>query len=242
MLMDTPILIPTEDNKIPFFYLLQLSDPLFPIGGFTQSYGLETYVQKGIVHDAETSEKYLKSYLLNSFLYNDLLAVKLSWEYTQEGDLDKILELEEVFSASKAPSELRTASQKLGKRFLKILEFGLSENKMFNELYERVKEGNIEVSYPVMYGFCTKLLQVGKKEALAAVTYGTASSIINNCAKLVPISQTDGQKILFNAHDIYRKLLEKVEELKEEHLGICCFGFDLRAMQHERLYTRLYIS
>jgi len=46
--MDTPILIPTDMNRIPFFYLLQISDPLFPIGGFTQSYGLETYVQKGL--------------------------------------------------------------------------------------------------------------------------------------------------------------------------------------------------
>jgi len=59
--MDTPILIPTDMNRIPFFYLLQISDPLFPIGGFTQSYGLETYVQKGIVHDAETSKNTLKA-------------------------------------------------------------------------------------------------------------------------------------------------------------------------------------
>jgi len=66
-------------------------------------------VQKGIVHDAETSKKYLESYLLNSFLYNDLLAVRLSWEYTQKGNLNKVLELSEVFSASKAPRELRAA-------------------------------------------------------------------------------------------------------------------------------------
>lgn len=240
--MDTPILIPTDNNKIPFFYLLQISDPLFPIGGFTQSYGLETYVQKGIVHDAETSRKYLESYLLNSFLYNDLLAVRLSWEYTQNGYLDKVMELEEILSASKAPSELRTANEKLGKRFLKVLEFALGENKIFNEIYESVNRGNMEVSYPIMFGLCTNLLQIGKKEALAAITYGVASSIINNCAKLVPISQSAGQKILFNTHGVFQKILAKVEELTEEHLGICCFGFDLRAMQHERLYTRLYIS
>jgi len=229
-------------NRIPFFYLLQISDPLFPIRGFTQSYGLETYVQKGIVHDAETSKKYLESYLLNSFLYNDLLAVRLSWEYTQKGNLNKVLELSEVFSASKAPRELRAANEKLGRRFIKILEFVLGENEMFCEMYEKVGRGSVEVSYPVMYGFCTNLLNIGKKEALSAVTYSAASSIINNCAKLVPISQNEGQKILFNAHGIFRRLLERVEELDEEYLGSCCFGFDLRAMQHERLYTRLYIS
>jgi len=58
--MDTPILIPTDMNRIPFFYLLQISDPLFPIGGFTQSYGLKLCA-KGIVHDAETSKNTLKA-------------------------------------------------------------------------------------------------------------------------------------------------------------------------------------
>jgi len=141
-------------------------------------------VQKGIVHDAETSKKYLESYLLNSFLYNDLLAVRLSWEYTQKGNLNKVLELSEVFSASKAPRELRAANEKLGRRFIKILEFVLGENEMFCEMYEKVGRGSVEVSYPVMYGFCTNLLNIGKKEALSAVTYSAASSIINNCAKI----------------------------------------------------------
>ncbi|KNY29795.1 urease accessory protein UreF [Pseudobacteroides cellulosolvens] len=240
--MDTRILTPTEHNGIPFFHLLQISDPLFPIGGFTQSYGLETYVQKGIVHDSDSSKRYLESYLLNSFLYNDLLTVRLAWEYTGNGQMEKVLELDEFFSASKAPRELRTASVKLGKRFLKILEIELGGNKVFDVMLERVNKGNIQGCYPVMYGFVTRLLSIGKAEALSAVSYGAAAAIINNCAKLVPISQNDGQRILFGTHGIFQKLLEKVEGLSEEHLGSCCFGFDLRSMQHERLYTRIYIS
>ncbi len=240
--MDTRIHIPTEYKRIPFFHLLQISDPLFPIGGFTQSYGLETYVQKGIIYDSVSSKSYLESYLLNSFLYNDLLTVKLAWEYTENGAMEKVIELDELFSASKAPRELRTASMKLGKRFLKILEIALGENKAFDMMLERVNRGDIEGCYPVMYGFVTKLLSIGKVEALSAISYATASAIINNCAKLVPISQNDGQKILFGAHGIFQKLVEKVEGLSEEYLGSCCFGFDLRSMQHERLYTRLYIS
>ena len=33
------------------FYLLQVNDALFPIGGYSHSMGLETYIQKDIVHD-----------------------------------------------------------------------------------------------------------------------------------------------------------------------------------------------
>ena len=33
------------------FYLLQINDALFPIGAYSHSQGLETYIQRGIVHD-----------------------------------------------------------------------------------------------------------------------------------------------------------------------------------------------
>jgi len=240
--MDTRIPIPTEKDGIPFFHLLQISDPLFPIGGFTQSYGLETYVQKGIVHDPESSRIYLENYLLHSFLYNDLLAVKLAWEYTSNEQIERVMGLDELFSASKAPREIRTASVKLGKRFMRMLEIVLGTNDTFETMIEKVNKGDIEGCYPVMYGFVKRLLSIGKTQALSAVTYGAASAIINNCAKLIPISQNDGQRILFGMHGIFQKLLYKVEDLSEEHMGSSCFGFDLRSMQHERLYTRLYIS
>ena len=35
------------------FFLLQVNDALFPIGGYSHSYGLETYIQKGLVHDED---------------------------------------------------------------------------------------------------------------------------------------------------------------------------------------------
>ena len=240
--MGTRIHIPTEIKTYPFFCLLQINDPLFPIGGYTQSFGLETYVQKGIVHNADSSGKYLESYLLHNFLYNDLLAVKLVWEYANDGNLEAICYLDKILSAAKAPRELRTASTKLGIRFSKIVETVLKGDPLFDSFLQLVKSDKYAGHYSVMYGLAAKLLEIGKIDALSAISYSTASSIVNNCAKLVPISQKDGQDIMFEAQVILKKLIDKVEALNEESLGICCVGFDLRAMQHERLHTRLYIS
>lgn len=226
----------------PLFCLLQISDPMLPIGGFTQSFGLETYVQKGIVHDAGSAKKYLESYLLNNFLYNDLLAVKLAWEYAGDSNLDGICNLEKIISAAKTPRELRTASTKLGARFSIIVEPVLKDHPFFNSFLQMVKSGQGAGHYSVIYGLVTKLLDIDKTLALSAVSYNTASQIVNNCAKLVPISQKDGQKILFGAQAIFRQIIDKVKTLNESSLGISFVGFDLRSMQHERLYTRLYIS
>ena len=37
------------------FLLLQINDAMFPIGAYSHSYGLETYIQNGIVHDSQTA-------------------------------------------------------------------------------------------------------------------------------------------------------------------------------------------
>lgn len=40
-----------KKKEIRRFFLLQVNDALFPIGGYSHSQGLETYIQQGRVHD-----------------------------------------------------------------------------------------------------------------------------------------------------------------------------------------------
>lgn len=224
-------------------YLLHISDPLLPIGGFTHSYGLETYVQKELVNSSVSAKNYLECYLRHNFLYNDLLAMRMAWEYAEANAIDKIQQLSSILCAAKSPRELRNASTKLGLRFLKIIkEKNLPENDFFNSFLELVRNGKCESNYSVVYGLTAYTLNIGKEEAMCAISYSTASTIINNCAKLIPISQIDGQRILFEIHDVINEIVSRVSTLDEDNLGMSCIGFDIRSMQHERLYTRLYIS
>ena len=55
------------------FFLLQVNDALFPIGGYSHSYGLETYIQKGLVHDEDSAEEFIHKRLEYNFLYNEFL-------------------------------------------------------------------------------------------------------------------------------------------------------------------------
>ena len=68
------------------FLLLQVNDSLFPIGGYSHSYGLETYIQKGIVHNAELAAEYIRKRLLYNFLYTDFLAVRLAYDAALQED------------------------------------------------------------------------------------------------------------------------------------------------------------
>ena len=53
------------------FNLLHLSDPTLPIGGFSHSAGLETYVQLGIVNDFNSAKEFVVEMLTHNVQFND---------------------------------------------------------------------------------------------------------------------------------------------------------------------------
>ena len=67
----------TVQNKTDsnYFLLLQINDAVFPIGAYTHSYGLETYIQKNLVHDRESAFEYIKANLRGTFLSVDRKSV-----------------------------------------------------------------------------------------------------------------------------------------------------------------------
>ncbi len=133
------------ENKL--FLLMQVNDSVFPIGGYTQSYGLETYIQKEIITDAKSAKMYIERNLQNAFLYTDLLAVSLAYDYAN--DTKKLVKLDKTLEAIKVPREIRSASLKLGSRFVKIV--GTSEMEFsepcFEEYVKVSKSPNHNVAY-----------------------------------------------------------------------------------------------
>lgn len=75
------------------FLLLQINDALFPIGGYSHSYGLETYIQKGIVCDMASADAYIRQNIRTNLLYHELLLIRLAWEYADMDDLEALLGL-----------------------------------------------------------------------------------------------------------------------------------------------------
>lgn len=224
------------------FFLLQVNDALFPIGGYSHSYGLETYIQKGIVHDEDSAEEFIHKRIEYNFLYNEFLAVRLGWEYAVRGDLTAISRLEEIMEAGKIPRETREASRKLGSRFIKTLS-ALEiprENRVFEE-YREARKGK-SVHHAVAYGVFCGAAGITREEALEHFLYAQTSAMVTNCVKTIPLSQSSGQKLLSGCYPLLQKLTREVKELGEEWLGLSGPGFDLRCMQHEGLYSRIYMS
>ena len=221
--------------------LLQLSDPALPIGGFSHSGGLETYVQLGVVHDKITAADYVRAVLSDNLSYNDGAFLSLSMDALVLKDLPAIFELDDMSNATKLPEETRQASVKLGARLLKIF-MPLLNNELLNDYNNAIKLNKIHGHYSIAFALVAHAANIDKRNALFGYYYNASAGMVTNCVKLIPLSQQHGQEILFSLHDYIAELVERSMSPNVNMLGICCAGFDIRSMQHERLYSRLYMS
>ncbi|AFI05736.1 urease accessory protein UreF [Helicobacter cetorum] len=225
------------DNE---FLILQVNDAVFPIGSYTHSFGLETYIQQRKVTDKENSLEYLKANLSSQFLYTEMLGLKLAYTSTLKQDLKKILEIEEMIVLSTSPMELRLANQKLGNRFIKTLQ-AMNELDM-GMFFTAYAKKTINPTHATSYGVFCASLEIELKKALRHYLYAQTSNMVINCVKSVPLPQNDGQKILLSLQSHFNKLIEEVLELDESYLCVASIQNDIKAMQHESLYSRLYMS
>lgn len=221
--------------------ILHITDPTLPIGSFSHSNGLETYVQQNLVKCMSSAQDFVESMLRNNYKYNDGLAVKLAYDFTLENNLEELLKLDNESHALKAPREVREGSQKLGTRLIKI--YGqLLDDPFLNEINDLIIEGKMEGHYAVIYGIITALLKIDHEKAICAFLYNAAVGIITNAVKLVPLGQTDGQQIIYNVQGLIEDLTLEIMELERDMHGVCNAALDIKCMQHEHLYSRLYMS
>lgn len=223
------------------FYLLQVNDALFPIGGYSHSQGLETYIQKGIVHDEATAKLYISHKLRWNLAHTDLLAVRFAYERAQTGDLAGLVYLEDLLAASCLPMEQREAFRKMGSRFAKTVQnLNLDLSGVFAEYV--VARHKKSMTHCCIYGVFCAALDIDLEQAMAHYLYSQTSAMVTNCVKAIPLSQSAGQKLLSSCYSSFQEILSSVQQWTEDDLCLSTPGFDLRGIQHERLYSRLYMS
>jgi urease accessory protein len=221
--------------------LLQISDPTLPIGGYAHSAGLETYVQLGVVNNKITANEFITEMLTRNLQYTDAAFVSMAFDAAAADNIANILQLDSECTAVKLPKEIRQASQKLAIRLIKIFQ-PVIKNELADQYKAAIDRKESTGNYCIAFGLYAAALGIKKLDVLTGFYYNAAAGMVTNCVKLIPLGQQDGQEILFSLQHLINQLVEKTMVPDKDLVGLCCTGFDIRCMQHEQLYSRLYMS
>src|SRR5699024_5602497 len=106
----------------PTLSLFQLCDSNFPVGSFSQSFGLETYLQNDTVRDSDTFTEWLTVYVQEQLAYADGIAARLVYGALDHGDLEQVWELDRLLMVQILARESRDGTQRMGESMLNISE------------------------------------------------------------------------------------------------------------------------
>lgn len=233
----------TPAGSQALWHLLQTSDQFFPTGGFAFSHALETYTAAGLVSDRVTCRQLFVHLFNYSIGPTDLVfcarAHRLAAGLDSVGaKVSALTELDLMLAAMKVPRELRLESRHVGRSFLRGV-MALSPSPLVQEFWNRVQQGANRGHHPVVFGMATHELGLPESSALPAFLYTIAASLVAAAIRLVPLGQSDGQRLLNDLQPWCSQLVQRYAHMDPEDAWSGTPGLDIRSMQHERLYSRL---
>lgn len=239
-----PMSTENQPNHHALLALFQLIDTFFPTGAFAHSFGLETYVQEGRVTDRATFAELLRSTLHHGLRNMDATAVALAYKAAQASDMERIAILDARLTAMKLPRESREGSIKIGKQFLRnALRLSIESKKGTLAAYEqRIRSRECAGHHAIAYGLVTAAVSIDLPLALLGYLHTYVVSQVSAAVRLVPLGATEGQLIIQSMRSDLLEIAASAQKTEMDDLGCFTPGLDIRSMQHERLYSRLFIS
>jgi urease accessory protein len=98
------------------------------------------------------------------------------------------------------------------------------------------------IVYPVAVGVLSSVHAIPLAAAMHAFLHAVVSNWISAGARLIPLGQTDSQRVLARLEPVVAATAARALAASLEDLGSATFRADLASMRHETQYTRLFRS
>jgi urease accessory protein len=212
--------------------------PAFPVGAFSYSSGIEWAVEAGDIRDAETLRQWLAASIGAGGGFCDAVFFVHAHRAIAAGDdaaLRAVTELAAAFVPSKERL-LETTAQ--GRAFLDATRaaWPCAALKRLDAAWPGA------VALPVAVGVACAGHDIACDPALHAFLHALAANWISAGVRLIPLGQTDGQRVLAALEPEIAAAARRARTTPLDAAGSCTFRADIASMRHETQYTRLFRS
>lgn len=227
-----------EPDALSLAKLMAWLSPSYPVGAFSYSSGIEWAVEVGDVASAPTLRSWIDAVLREGGGFCDAVFFVHAYRATAAEDdeaLRKIAELAAAFTPSKE-RHLETTAQ--GRAFLDT-----TRNVWPCAALDRlIAVWDGPIAYPVAVAVASAGHDIALPQALSAYLHAVVANWTSAGVRLVPLGQTDGQRVLAALTPVVAETSERALMAKLEDVGGATFRADLASMRHETQYTRLFRS
>jgi urease accessory protein len=212
--------------------------PMFPVGAFAYSHGLEWAHEAGDISDADDLRDWLTTLAQRGALHNDAILLGEAYGAVLQEDARRLAQINDLALAMAAGRERRLETATQGNAFL--LAIRKSWPCATLDLLDEASED--DVAYPIAVAVAAAGHDLPLEATLDMFCLGFVSNLVSATIRLGIIGQTDGQRVLAALIPIIRETARECAGKDLDDLGGSAFRSDLASLRHETQYTRLFRS
>jgi urease accessory protein len=214
--------------------LLQLVSPALPIGAFAYSQGLETAVERGWVRDAAGAESWIAGLLQHSVATLDVPVFARLYAGCENEDAAAVASWNSFILASRGTAELHAEDKNLGAALMKVL-LTLAPEATNHYLKPFT-------AYVAAFAAACVQFEIPRDNAALAFVFAWAENQVSAAVRLVPLGQSDGQRILMNLTHCLETSVARGLVLSDDDISSSVPGHTMASAYHETQYSRLFRS
>jgi urease accessory protein len=228
-----------ESSETAALYrLMTWLSPSFPVGAFSYSSGLEWAVEAGDIVDAASLRDWLAAMLTDGSGFCDAVFLAHSHHAASAGDAIGLGEVSELAAAFVPSRERHLETLAQGRAFIDIARAAWDAD----ELDRSVACCGGTIAYPIAVGLVSAAHAIPLLLTLHAYLHALTANWISAGARLVPLGQTDSQRVLAALEVVVEATAARAFSASLDDLGSATFRADLASLRHETQYTRLFRS
>jgi urease accessory protein len=216
---------------------MQLSSASLPVGGYSFSQGLEYAVDAGWVCNAKQTFAWCELLFGESIAVVDLPLLIRLLTAVKNKDSKKFILWNATVLACRETSELSLTETAMGAALMRLLtQLGVENNSCNIELDKE------PISFIAAFALAANHWGIDEESILVGYCWSWLENQIAAATKLVPLGQTDAQKLLIELGDNIEEIIEKSKTIKDNDIGASLPGLAMASAWHETQYSRLFRS